>query len=94
MKALMKVEGDSKQTLCLCCSVTTGKRRLLTLNIPLSKFQKAQKEWLSGVYLQDALPMLSPDERELLLTGVSPEEWAELFGSEEEGEEEGETDED
>lgn len=31
--------------------------------------------WQAGDYIQNALPQLSPDEREFLLTGATPEEW-------------------
>jgi hypothetical protein len=35
---------------------------------------------LFGVLLQDAFPNLSPDEREFIKTGITPEEWADTFG--------------
>lgn len=40
--------------------------------------------WLSGEYIQNAFPMLSADEREFLLTGITSEEWNELFPDEDE----------
>jgi|10_taG_2_1085330.scaffolds.fasta_scaffold31042_4 hypothetical protein len=30
-------------------------------------------------HVQDAFPLLTPDEREFLLTGITPEEWNGLF---------------
>ncbi len=30
--------------------------------------------------IQDILPNLSPDEREFLMTGITPEEWKQIFG--------------
>ena len=33
-------------------------------------------------FVQDAFPSLSPEDREFLLTGSTPEEWEELFGGE------------
>ena len=30
-------------------------------------------------HVQDAFPLLTPDEREFLLTGITPEEWRDLF---------------
>ena len=36
-----------------------------------------------GKRIQDAFPNLSPDEREFLMTGITPQEWDELFGEEE-----------
>lgn len=32
-------------------------------------------KWLEGGHIQDALPMLSPAQREFLMTGMSPEGW-------------------
>ncbi len=36
-----------------------------------------------GLLIQDALPHLSADDREYLITGSTPEEWDEAFGGEE-----------
>ena len=34
----------------------------------------------SGVFVQDAFPHLTPDEREFILNGITPEEWHATFG--------------
>ena len=44
--------------------------------------------WESGTLIQVAMPHLSADEREFIMTGITPSEWAEAFGSSEEEEEE------
>lgn len=36
-----------------------------------------------GELAQRAFPLLSPDQREFLISGVSPEGWAQTFGGEE-----------
>jgi hypothetical protein len=36
--------------------------------------------WDGGVLIQNAMPHLSADDREFLMTGITPEEWEELFG--------------
>lgn len=36
--------------------------------------------WKSGKYIQDAMPYLSADERELLISGTCGECWKEMFG--------------
>lgn len=36
-----------------------------------------------GQTIQDAFPYLSADDREFLLTGITPEEWDAIFGEEE-----------
>ena len=30
--------------------------------------------------IQDAMPNLTPDEREFIKTGITPKEWDEMFG--------------
>ena len=35
--------------------------------------------WLEGALIQDVMPNLSPDEREFLMTGITPAEWDEAF---------------
>ena len=41
-------------------------------------------DWLSGKFIQDAMPSASVDDREFLITGLSPTKWKEIFGNEEE----------
>ena len=40
-------------------------------------------EWQLGAYIQDAMPSLTADEREQLLTGICPDCWADSFGEDE-----------
>ena len=40
--------------------------------------------WQGGKLIQDALPELSADQRELLISGTCDKCWNELFGSDEE----------
>lgn len=35
--------------------------------------------WEAGVVIQRAMPRLSPSEREFVMTGITDDEWAELF---------------
>ena len=37
-------------------------------------------EWANGGSVQDVFPELSADEREFIMTGITPEEWDEVFG--------------
>lgn len=39
--------------------------------------------WRNGQHIQNAMPELTADEREFLLTGMTPEEWDAAFGEEE-----------
>ena len=40
--------------------------------------------WQAGQYIQDAMPDVPVEDREFLISGVTPEEWDEAFGKEEE----------
>ena len=39
--------------------------------------------WMNGELIQRAMPELTPDEREFIMSGITPEEWNETFGKEE-----------
>lgn len=36
--------------------------------------------WQNGELIQNAMPNLSADEREFIMTGITPDEWASVFG--------------
>ena len=40
--------------------------------------------WQGGELIQNAMPHLSADDREFVKTGITGEEWDQLFGGEEE----------
>jgi len=42
------------------------------------------KAWEGGMLIQDAMPNLSVDEREFIITGMTPEDWDALFAEDEE----------
>lgn len=53
-----------------------------TLDIPVTQAQL--DSWSAGKLIQDAMPNLSADDREFIMTGITPEEWEAMFvGSEE-----------
>ena len=55
-----------------------------TLNLNITEAQLAA--WQGGTVIQTAMPQLSADEREFVMTGVTAEEWAETFDEEDEEE--------
>jgi hypothetical protein len=65
-------------------SQATGVWHTMNVNASPEKL----KEW-EGMkpsdrpYIQDFFPELNADEREFLLTGVTPEEWNRFFGEDE-----------
>lgn len=57
----------------------TGKEH--TLDIPVT--QEQLDVWQSGELIQVAMPDVSAEHREFLMTGITPTEWNETFGEEE-----------
>ena len=50
------------------------------LPVPLDGYQA----WQNGELVQNAFPMLTPDERELLISGICHNCWERMFGVEDE----------
>jgi hypothetical protein len=64
-------------------SIFTGKEAEMELDIT----QEQMDRWQSGRELiQNVFPHLSPEQREFLMSGATPEEWDELFPEEEDEE--------
>jgi len=51
-----------------------------SMSLPITEGQYTA--WERGTPIQVAMPHLSPDEREFVMSGITPEEWAETFGEE------------
>jgi hypothetical protein len=49
-----------------------------TMDIAVTAVQIAS--WQEGELIQNAMPNLSADEREFIMTGITPDEWASVFG--------------
>jgi hypothetical protein len=41
--------------------------------------QEALAAWINGALIQDVMPHLKPEEREFLMTGITPAEWDAMF---------------
>ena len=52
------------------------------MELPISPSEYNQREilWQSGMLIQDAFPMLDAGQREFIKTGITPEEWDQMFG--------------
>jgi hypothetical protein len=61
-------------------SMLTGKLNKITLPITQAEYEKAEQARKGGMYIQDAYPTLTADQREFLISGATPEEWDRLFG--------------
>ena len=60
-------------------SIISGITR--TKNIPVTKSQIYNWK-IAGVLIQNAMPNISVDEREFIMTGITPEEWDSTFNEE------------
>mgnify|MGYP003125791943 FL=1 len=63
-------------------SMISGNTNTMELNVT----QEQLTAWESGVNIQVAMPQLNAEEREFVKTGMTPTEWNELFGEEEDEE--------
>ena len=46
-------------------------------DIPVNDYQ--MKMWMKGTPIQIAMPNVSADDREFIMTGITPEEWDNMF---------------
>lgn len=49
-------------------------------DIPVTEAQ--MQDWLNGALIQNAMPDVSAEDREFIITGITPEEWKEAFPDE------------
>lgn len=54
----------------------TGKEN--TIEIP-GLTEQMLNDWKGGMLIQNAMPGISAEHREFLMTGITPEEWNDLF---------------
>ena len=48
-----------------------------TMDLPVT--QEQIDRWRGGELIQNVFPNLTPDQREFIMTGVTPAEWAKEF---------------
>ena len=60
-------------------SAHSGITRTLDLDVTLEEYAA----WRAGELIQVAMPRLNADEREFIMTGITPSEWKEIFPPEE-----------
>lgn len=71
------LQQDGTLTITGRCPISNKEWRLEGLEVD------AYNRWRSGELIQDAFPRLAKDQRELLISGVTPEAWEQTFGEEE-----------
>ena len=59
-------------------SPVTGK--INKRDLPITEGQ--YEAWRGGLVIQKAMPHLTPEEREFIISGMTPEDWEKTFGKE------------
>jgi hypothetical protein len=57
-------------------SPLSGNKNVLDIPVTLAQIEA----WKGGELIQRAMPNLTADEREFLMTGITAEEWENTFG--------------
>lgn len=57
-------------------SIISGNISSMEINITEEQLQN----WQHGMLIQNAAPNLTADEREFIISGITPEEWEKTFG--------------
>ena len=63
-------------------SIISGKTNTMELDITQEDLDRYEQ--VSGLLVQAVFPQLSSSEREFLISGITPQEWNDTFGGEEE----------
>jgi len=65
-------------------SMHSGERNSMVVELTIMQFTLALQKWLKYEgFIQDIFPTLDADTREFIQTGITPSEWADIFGPEE-----------
>ena len=65
-------------------SIHSGERNSMVVGLPIMQFTLGLQKWLKYEgFIQDIFPSLDADTREFIQTGITPSEWADIFGPEE-----------
>jgi hypothetical protein len=62
----------------------SGEENIMTLDMSPQEYEVRLQRWNSGELIQVAFSNLNADEREFIKTGITPQEWEETFGGEDE----------
>jgi hypothetical protein len=60
-------------------SQLTGNTQTLNLNVTPEQMKRFENRVINGEYVQTIFPNLPKEEREFILTGITPEEWEASF---------------
>ena len=57
-------------------------KKINTMELPITQEHLDIYETVGDILIQDAFPNLDAEQREFILTGVTPQEWNDTFGEE------------
>ena len=59
-------------------------KKINTMELPITQEHLDIYETVGDILIQDAFPNLDAEQREFILTGVTPQEWNDTFGGDDE----------
>ena len=71
---------DTLQGTCIMMIAKTSSLSSKTNEMEIDVSDKQITLWMEGALIQDVMPNLTPEEREFLMTGITPAEWDATFG--------------
>lgn len=83
MSAVLSIRQVGPHTVVRARSAVTGYIQEMTMPIDFYQFQSCYEAWEAGAYIQSAFEELDDNQREFLLTGMTPADWESIFGLEE-----------
>lgn len=73
----IRIVGNEDGT---CCLHAEGTSKFITVKADSIQLAISFAEYNAGVLIQDAFPYLNAEEREFILTGMTPEEQERFYG--------------
>jgi hypothetical protein len=64
-------------------SQLSGKENTMNIEVTQYEMIRIENRYNSKELIQNIVPHLTMEEREFLMTGITPEEWSNTFGEEE-----------
>ena len=58
-------------------SPVTKSIREIEINVTYEQLER----WRNGELIQNVMPELTPDEREFIMSGITPNDWDNIFGA-------------
>lgn len=61
-------------------SIWSGQMNEMELPIDIDTYEHGRRAMCQGKMVQEAFPMLNADQREFILSGMTPDEWSDAWG--------------